>query len=151
MTSGENNMSEKPPFLATAARWTRVAIVAAIAIVLGLIVTTPRNDYPLTMSRAQAAGVGAAPGFICTTLAEGNANHFFLIDTKNKVVCVYAVLSDRLRLVAGRKFDIDSDVVDASFAGKVRLEGGNGLQREDTKIYIEEVMKPALEKLEKKK
>lgn len=144
-------MSDKPTFLERAARWTRFVIVAAIAVVLGLIVTTPRNEVPLTMSRAQAEGIGAAPGYLVTTLGANAAEKFYLIDTNNKVICVYSVNGDKLRLVAARKFDIDSDIWDASTPLKgIVVEGGNGVSRNQAKNYLEE-FKVQMDKLEASK
>ena len=94
-------MTEKPTILSVAARWTRVALLAAIAVVLALIVTTPHNEYPLTISRAQAQGISAAPGYLMTSLNATNADRFFLVDTTKQVICVYSVVD-----LVGRAFRI---------------------------------------------
>ncbi len=141
-------MTDKPSILGRAARWTRFALLAGIAIILGVIVTTPRNEYPLQMSRAQAAGIAAAPGYLMTSLNATTADRFFLVDTNKQVICVYQVSGDQLRLIAARKFDIDSDILDGSFPMKgVKLEGGNGLSREEAKSYLDE-FKLLVEKIE---
>ncbi|MEI6234590.1 MAG: hypothetical protein WCT04_16165 [Planctomycetota bacterium] len=133
-------MSESPTFLNRAATWTRFALLAAIACVLGLIVTTPRNEYPLTMSKAQANLISAAPGYLFTSIQSGNGSQFFLVDTNKQVICVYNVTGDKLRLEAARKFDYDTDVVDGSIGLKgVIIEGGNGVSREQAKTYGDEL------------
>ena len=132
-------MTDKPSILGRAARWTRFALLAGIAIVLGLIVTTPKNEYPLTMSRAQANVLAAAPGFLMTTLGATNAERFFLVETNKQVICAYNVNGDKLRLDTARKFDVDSDIKDGSTPLKsIKVEGGNGISREEAKIYLEE-------------
>jgi hypothetical protein len=144
-------MTETTPF-SRAARWTRFTLLAAIAAVLGLIVTTPRNEYPLTMSRAQANAISAAPGFLLTSLTAGNANQFYIVDTTKQIICVYNVTGDQLRLEAARKFDYDTEIWDSSVAAKgIRIEGNtNGIGRDDAKAYWEEI-KPKIEALLEKK
>ena len=141
-------MTETPPIASRAARWTRFTLLAAIAAVLGLIVTTPRNEYPLTMSRAQANAISAAPGFLLTSLTAGNANQFYLVDTTKQIICVYNVTGDQLRLEAARKFDYDTEIADGSVAAKgIRIEGNtNGINRDDAKAYWEEI-KPKIDAL----
>lgn len=139
MLSGDSPMNDKPSMLGSAARWTRFALLAGIAIVLGLIVTTPRNEYPLTMSRAQANILAAAPGFLMTTLGATNAERFFLVETNKQVICTYNVNGDKLRLDTARRFDVDSDIKDGSTPLKgIKVEGGNGISREEAKIYLDE-------------
>src|SRR5438046_3059969 len=103
-------MSEKKPLTERLARWTRFALLAAIAVVLGLIVTTPRDetsDYPRLMNRAQAEGIAAAPGYLLTSIGISNADKLFLVDTTKQVICTYGVTNDQLRLQSARKFDND--------------------------------------------
>lgn len=151
-------MSEKKPFSERLAKWTRVALLAAIAVVLGLILTTPRDElsgYPRFMTRAQAEGIAANPGYVLTSVGVGNADKFYLVDTNKQVICVYGVTNDQLRLQAARKFDYDCDIPDGHMqvqagAKQLKLEGGNGLNREDAKAYGDQV-KIDIEKLKKAK
>lgn len=142
-------MTERPAFLGRAARWMRFALLTAIAVLLGLIVTTPRNQVPLSMSRAQANAVAAAPGFLLTTLTATNGSQFFLVDTVKQVICVYNVTGDKLRLEGARKFDTDSDILDGSFPSHPAIEGGNGLARDEATAYWQET-KPKIDKLAEK-
>ncbi len=145
-------MNESPTFLNRAAHWTRFTLIAAIAVVMGLILTTPRNEYPLTMSRAQANAIGAAPGYLLTSLPQGTGTQFYLVDTTKQIICVYNITGDKLRLEAARKFDTDSDIKDTSISvGKVQIEGkANGVSKDDAKIYWDEVG-PKIEELLNKK
>ena len=143
-------MTERPAFLSRAARWVRFALLAAIAVLLGLIVTTPRNEVPLTMSRAQANAIAAAPGFLLTSLTAANGSQFFLVDTVKQVICVYNVTGDKLRLEGARKFDTDSDILDGSVPSHIQVEGGNGASRDDAKAYWDDA-KPKIDALITKK
>lgn len=137
-------MSPKP-ILERLASWTRFLLLAAIAVVLGLILTSP--EYPLIMSRAHADSLSAAPGYICTSIAAANAERFYLVDTNKQVICVYSVVQDSLRLQSARKFDYDSSIPDGSHQITVgnkslRLEGNaNGISRDEAKLYGEAVLK----------
>ena len=97
-------MSEKKPFTERLAGWTRVALLAAIAVVLGLILTTPRDEvsgYPRFMTRAQAEGIAANPGYLLTSVGVGNADKFYLVDTNKQVICVYGVTNDQFNYNGG--------------------------------------------------
>ena len=137
-------MSPKP-ILEHLASWTRFLLLAAIAVVLGLILTSP--EYPLVMSRAHAEGLSAAPGFICTSIAATNSERFYLVDTNKQVICIYSVTNDQLRLQSARKFDFDANIPDGSHQITVgnkalKLEGNaNGLSRDEAKDYGEAVVK----------
>jgi len=145
-------MSDKPDIATRAARWTRFALIAAIALVLGLIVTTPRNEYPLVMSRAQANAIAAAPGFLMTALTSANGNQFYLVDTHKQIICVYNVTNDQLKLEAARKFDLDSDIKDGSIPHKIKIDGNsNGASREDAKAYWDDLKEKVQNLIDKKK
>jgi hypothetical protein len=105
----------------------------------------------LTMSRAQAQGICASPGYLMTTLGATNADRFYLMDTNKQVICVYSVDGDKLRLVAARKVDYDSDIWDASVPLKgIKVEGGNGVSRDEAKAYLDE-FKVEMDKLQARK
>lgn len=130
----------------------RSVLLALIAVLLALIVAGPENrgiGNPLTLSRAQAEGVAAAPGHLVLTSPMTNDSKFYLIDTTRKVVCVYNLNGSKMRLVAARKMDHDAEIVDSSVNvttadGKSQIksfEGGNGIDRSVAKDYSEGLKK----------
>ncbi|HLX60615.1 MAG TPA: hypothetical protein VKX17_04975 [Planctomycetota bacterium] len=133
-------MADKPTILERLARWTRFVLLAGIAIVLGLIITTPRNQYPLTLTPAQAAGISSTPGFILTTVPSGNAaEKFCLLDSNNKVICIYSLNGDQLLLTSARKFDFDNQIPDGTHPMKnIRISGNaNGISRDEARIFLD--------------
>lgn len=137
--------SVKPPEkLATIAR---VILLGGIAVVLGLIVISPKNSTivnPLTVGRAQADGsICAAPGYLMLTMPVGAASKLYLNDTNKQVLCVYEVTGDKLRLVNARKYDHDSAIFDMSIPGAQNKvpEGGNGITRDEAKSYGDGIQK----------
>lgn len=137
--------SVKADKLATIAR---TILLGGIVAVLGLIVISPKNSNivnPLTVGRAQADGsVCAAPGYLMLTMSIGANSKLYLNDSNKQVLCVYEVTGDKLRLVSARKYDNDATIFDMSIpsakGGKVP-EGGNGITRDEAKIYGEEIQK----------
>src|ERR1017187_6492465 len=119
--------------LATTGSIVRYVLLAAIAVLLGLIVTTPH--YPQIISRAQAEGISAAPGYLLTTMGVGQGERLYIVDTNKQVICTYSVTGDQLRLQSARKFDNDLTIPDASFSiqGVGKIEGGNGITRDQAK------------------
>lgn len=135
-------MPEKPSFIDRLERVTRFTIMLAIAVVLGLIITTPRNQYPLNMSRAEANILGAAPGYLMTSIIPTTSDKLYLVDTDHKIICVYNTAGNKLRLIAARKFDIDSQIPDAGMQGRIRIEGNaNGINYDEAKQYLDEYKK----------
>ena len=129
------------------AKAARAVLLGAIALVLGLIILSPKNSSfnPLTVGRAQADGsVCAAPGYLMLTMAIGANSKLYLNDTNKQVLCVYEVTGDKLRLVSARKYDSDATIFDMSIpsakGGKVP-EGGNGITRDEAKTYGDEIQK----------
>ncbi|HYG75733.1 MAG TPA: hypothetical protein VEK08_12075 [Planctomycetota bacterium] len=125
------------------ARGARVILLGGIAVILALIVVSPRGSStdPLSIPRAHA-DISAAPGYLMLTMNTGANSKLYINDTNKQVICVYEVTGDKLRLVSARKYDYDSTIFDMSIpmAGKVP-EGGNGLNREQTKAYGETIKK----------
>lgn len=150
-------MSEQKSWGERLAQWTRFALLAAIAVVVGLMVTTPRDEisgYPRMMSRAQAEGICAAPGFLLSTIGITPADKLYLVDTNKQVICVYGCSNDQLRLQSARKYDFDTEIPEGSaeldIGGKrFKAEGGNGLTRDQAKGYAEKI-KEAIDNLLKK-
>ena len=129
------------------ARISRVILLGAIAVVLGLIVMSPRDSAfnPMMLRRAQAEGsICAAPGYLMLTMAIGANSKLYLNDTNKQVLCVYEVTGDKLRLVSARKYDYDNAIFDGSIpAGTANkpIEGGNGITRDEAKNYGEAIQK----------
>jgi len=128
------------------AKIARVVLLAAIAVVLALIVISPKilmNSNPMSIGKAHAEGsISAAPGYLMLTMATGANSKLYVNDSNKQVICIYEVTGDKLRLVSARKYDFDSTIFDMSIpmGGKVP-EGGNGLNREGAKAYGETIKK----------
>src|ERR1043165_8007290 len=108
------------------AKLARVILLGAIVVVLGLIIMSPRDSAfnPMTVRRAQAEGtICAAPGYLMLTMAIGAASKLYLNDTNQKVLCVYEVTGDKLRLVGARKYDYDTTIFDGSIPAPKAIEG----------------------------
>jgi hypothetical protein len=145
------------------ARYIRYSLMLAIAGMLALILLDApwRGEQRFRVRSAYADGFGAAPGVIALTLGGsgggstgeagtgggggggGTANRFFIIDTAKNVICVYTMTGEKIRLVNARKYDTDTDILDASLdVGGIRsFEGGNGLSRVEAKAYAEGLKK----------
>jgi len=127
------------------AKAARAVLLGAIALVLGLIILSPKNSSfnPMTVGRAQADGsVCAAPGYLMLTMAIGANSKLYLNDTNKQVLCVYEVTGDKLRLVSARKYDSDAAIFDMSIPSKGKVpEGGNGITRDEAKAYGDEIQK----------
>lgn len=128
------------------ARLTRLALLGGIAVVAALLLTSPRPlENPFAISRAQAEGIAAAPGYLSMTVTAGNQAKFYVIDSNKKVVCVYDIVGDKVRLVSARKFDFDSDIFDGSIPVQPKfgrgIEGGSGIDRKEAKEYSEAIKK----------
>jgi hypothetical protein len=128
------------------ARVTRLVLLGGIAIIAALLVTSPRPlENPFAISRAQAEGIAAAPGYLSMTVTVGNQSKFYIIDSNKKVICVYDIVGDKARLVSARKFDFDSDIFDGSLAVQPKfargIEGGSGIDRKEAKEYSEAIAK----------
>ena len=124
-------------FLAKAGAVVRYILVAGIAVMIGLIVTSPQ--YPQIISRAQADGISAAPGMLMTTLGAAVGERLYLVDTNKQVICTYSASGDQLRLVSARKYDYDLTIPDASIGKPIRIEGGNGITRDEAKTAGEAI------------
>jgi hypothetical protein len=133
-------MPETPPGIGRLARWTRALLIAGIAIVGMLILSSSRSDFPLTMSRAHADILGASPGYLLTTLVPGANDKLYLLDRDQGIVCVYNVNGNKLRLISARRFETDVKIPDGSKQyGNLRIEGNpNGLGIEEAKQYYEQ-------------
>ena len=137
------------------ARVARVVLLSSIAVLLALMIVGPKNSYPLSMSKAQADGIAAAPGYLALTIQ--NASVFYLVDTNKQVICTYKIQGGQLLLSSARKFDYDSDIpedsvpVQGGTSGKMlKIAGGDGINRAEAKEFSEAVTK-ALEARKKKK
>src|SRR5947209_2140574 len=99
-------MSENQSPYDRAAKVARFVLVAAILVVVALLITAPKSEIypggPFMMRPAVAdvgGGVSAAPGFLALMLGSSTSDKLYLVDTINKVICVYSVVNDHLRLV----------------------------------------------------
>lgn len=124
----------------------RGVLLAAIGVVVALIVVAPRgsgNRMPEIMTRAQAEGISAAPGYIMMTAKTGGASKFFLCDTNNKVLCIYETNGEQLRLIGARKFDADATIFDGSLPAQGFPKGidGNsaGVDRKTAAAYAQSI------------
>ncbi|MFH0938832.1 MAG: hypothetical protein V1899_06090 [Planctomycetota bacterium] len=136
--------SESKSFVEKLAYMMRVVLIGMIIVVAVLMITSSHQSAnPFSISRANAEGICATPGYLVLTASIGGANKFFIVDTNKQVICVYGMVGDKLRLVSARKFDFDSDIFDGSLQiGAMRgIEGGNGVTRAEAKIYSEGLKK----------
>ena len=123
------------------AKYARLGLLAAIAVLAGMIISDARqeNFNPLKLKTAMAEGaVTAAPGYLILSMNTGGTSKFYVADTTKQVLCVYEVNGDKLRLVGARKFDVDADVFDGSLPTAKNgrgIEGGNGITRAEAKEY----------------
>jgi hypothetical protein len=133
---------ESPSILEKFAIGARYAMVAMFAGAIALLLT-----QKISVVNA-ATPVAAAPSYLSfTTKNNGNA-HFYITDTNRKVICVYSLIGDQLRLVSARRFDDDSRIVDATFKAPFALEGP-GATRDDVINYTKNCI-PHLDALAKK-
>lgn len=129
------------------AKYARFGLLAAIAVLAGMIISDARqeNFNPLKLKTAMAEGaVTAAPGYLVLSMTTGGTSKFYVADTTKQVLCVYEVNGDKLRLVGARKFDVDADVFDGSLPGGKSargIEGGNGITRAEAKEYGDAINK----------
>ena len=123
--------------LEKAAHIARYAMVAVFAIALSA--TWQSNNG--SGDRAYAATpVSAAPSFLSFTAKVGGNSKFYITDTNRKVICVYSLTNDQLRLVSARKFDHDSRIRDGSIKAPVAMEG-MPLTRDDAEAYANNLQK----------
>lgn len=129
----------------------RYLLLAGIVLAGGLLFAkmreqngTGRSGLPKLLTPAQAEAVSAAPGYLMFTTDVGGQRKFYLFDSNKKVVCVYSLTGDALRLVAAREVSYDQQIVDTSMAvraldGSVirSPEGGTGITRETARKYAE--------------
>jgi hypothetical protein len=117
--------------LEKSAHLARYAMVALFAIALSA--TWQSSGGPGDRVHA-ATPVSAAPSFLSFTAKVGGNGKFFITDTNRKVICVYSLTNDQLRLVSARKFDHDSRIRDGSIKAPVAMEG-MPLTRDDADAY----------------
>jgi hypothetical protein len=122
----------------------RYLIVAALAMILSLLLFGAKNDHALASSP-----VGAVPSMISFTAKVGTDSKFYVTDTARKIICVYSLSGDKLRLVSARKYDIDQQILDSSLPVGITIEGGNGATREKAAEFLK-ASKPALDQQAKK-
>jgi hypothetical protein len=133
----------------------------AVAVMVALILLeVPWRGEQRFRVRSAYADFGAAPGVIAISLGGGGgtagggesgaagggggaASRFYIIDTAKNVICVYTITGEKVRLINARKYDYDTDILDASLdvAGIRSFEGGNGLSRVEAKAYAEGLKK----------
>jgi len=140
-----------------ASRVARLLLLAGIAVVAALIVASPdtRNAVnPMRVGDAQAnGGICSAPNYLALTAGAGDNDKFYVIDTNKKVICLYRIETDKIRLTGARKFDKDELIWDSSlplFNGKP-LEGGGGATRDQADKYGQDVQKLIESSTKKKK
>jgi hypothetical protein len=117
-------------FLEKSAYVARYMIVAVFAIAMAAAwrgSVSPDKVYAATP-------VAAAPGFVSFTAKITGNSKFYLTDTNKRVICVYSLTNDQLRLVSARKFDQDSRIKDGSIKAPVAMEG-MPLTRDEAEVY----------------
>jgi hypothetical protein len=131
-----------------ASRLARFVLLAGIAVVTALIIANPESRQavnPLRVGTAQAnGGICSAPNYLALTVGASNEDKFYVIDTNKKVICVYRIETAQIRLVCARKFDEDEKIWDPSIPllrNNKPLEGSDGVTRDDSKYYAEQLQK----------
>jgi len=92
--------------------------------------------------------VSAATSYLSFTVRLGTNNKFYITDTNRKVICVYTLAGEKLRLVSARNIDNDSKIVDGSIQAPIAIEGA-GVTRTQAEQYAQNC-KPLLDNLAKK-
>jgi len=126
----------------------RLVLITAVAVVAGLLVLDGRRGQTsgtLLIPPALAqSGIAAAPGHLAFAMDTRNpAARFYLVDTDKRMICVYQLVNEQLRLVSARDITNDSDIRDSTEAIRTKtkfapaFEGQNGLDVEQTKKYLE--------------
>jgi hypothetical protein len=154
------------------ARYIRYGLMAAIAAMVALILLeVPWHSEQRFRVRSAYGDIGAAPGLLVISIGGGGggmaglggggdsgsasggggggggSTRFYIIDSAKKVICVYNMTGDKIRLVNARQYDCDTDILDASIdvpvaGGTMKaFEGGNGLSRVEAKAYSEGLKK----------
>jgi len=136
-------------------RWAkrvRWLLMLAIAFMIVLLLVDGRSGPAsrFAVRSAYAEPVAAAPGFIALTLpGDGKDLRFYIIDTTKRVVCVYTLVGDKVRLVSAREYDRDMDIFDASFQVATKdgksvintFEGTQGVDRQTAAAYADGLQK----------
>ena len=144
-------LSESRTCLDKLAVLTRYLLIGVLAVVLfgGLGSGEPPGFY--SPSRVYAAG-GVSTNFdlASLTLRADKDSKFYIIDSNQRKILVYAFVNDCLRLVSARAFDFDSNIADASIPAPKPLEGVKGVTRAIAEQYSINIA-PTILELEKKK
>ena len=102
----------------------------------GLFALVIYSAFTFSDQKAHAANpVAAAPGYLSFTLRSAGNSKFYITDTNRKVICVYSLNGNELRLVSVRRFDQDSSIIDGSIKAPVAVEA-NGCTRDDAKVFV---------------
>jgi len=92
-------------------------------------------SLPFVGSMAHASGgVSSAPGYMTATV-RGN-DRFYLVDTNEKIICVYGLSGEALKLFSARRFHIDEKIFDGSVKAPVAIEGRDGVTYEEAEAYL---------------
>ena len=128
----------------------KLAIVSRYLLVALFAAALASGWFGASSDRAFAAApVGAAPSCLsCTMKAAGNSK-LYITDTNKKVICVYSLNGESLRLVSARKYDFDSRIVDGSMPVHGKALDGIAATREAAQSYVKGCQ-PELDKLSKK-
>jgi hypothetical protein len=119
----------------------RYLIIAGFAMVFSVMMWGAKDD------RAHASSpVAAAPSVISFTAKINRDSKFYITDTSRKIICVYSLVGDKLRLVSARKYNHDSQILDSNLPGAITIEGGNGITAEQAEQYVKQA-KPELDRV----
>src|SRR5688500_8052090 len=97
--STEQNNSPAPPSMAI---WLRYLM----AVLFGVVVWSGAGNR----SADAANPVSAATSYLSFTVRLGANSKFYITDTNRKVICVYSLAGEKLRLVSARKIDHDTKI-----------------------------------------
>ena len=123
---------EKRSFLEQAAVLTRYLVVAVIAvIVFGAATSVQRSGNQVFASGT----VSSLPGHLTLTLKPGTNNKFYLVDTYRKIILVYFLSGEKLRLVSARPFEQDSKILDSTIKAPIAIDGGYGATATEAEQY----------------
>jgi len=80
-----------------------------LAGLFALVLFGGSSSLPMPGSVAHSSGVSSAPGYLTSTL-RGN-DRFYLVDTNEKIICVYGLSSESLKLFSARRFNLDEQIL----------------------------------------
>ncbi|HYF52374.1 MAG TPA: hypothetical protein VEJ63_23405 [Planctomycetota bacterium] len=112
-----------------------------LAGLFALVLFGGSSVLPLPGSTVQAHGISSAPGYLSTTI-QGN-ERFYLIDSNAKIICVYGLHGQELKLFSARRFNVDEQIFDGSIKAPIAIEGQDGVTYEQAEQYLKNTKEKA--------